>query len=416
MMRLLLFYIAFLFGSQLTLAAPRDRAAMMRIAYQALQGGAMGTRASGATGGVSIMMEKSLLTVFRSADGRIAVVTADDEFPEVIGLSDQPLSDELPDGLAWWMESVDRRMQQALGMPQRLPKAMAATLPDSVKPFVQTQWGQTAPFNTQCPTKTQNGETQHCKVGCVALAMGQIMNYYEFPQRGTGSKTYGLIQKVSADFGATTYDWDNMPDNAATQWTQAQTDAVGTLLFHCGVSVSTMYGVATSTVIRNQSIPTAMTTYFGYDAATIRYMDRADYDNSAWLDTIYQELAAARPVLYTGNSATYGGHAFVLDGYNSAGKIHVNWGWFGNGNGYYNIDLMESGVDFNQKQAMVVGIRPASSTMPVVLPVADSSEKRIVGLFDFMGRPVSSSHQGPCLIKYSDGSVVKKLSAPRSGR
>lgn len=408
-MRFFLIYVVLVLGIQSVSAALRDRSVVIRIAQRVLGVDDVSTRANNNSGEIHIVEEKPYLWVCQSNDGRMAVVTTDDRFPGVIGLSDDSMNGELPTGLIWWMEQTHERMRRVVEEAEYVPLANAFGLPDSVEPFVKTLWGQTAPFNTKCPTKMDNGNLQHCKVGCVALAMGQIMNYYRYPERGEGSKSYGLIHQVSADFGATVYDWDNMPENALGEWTQAQTDAVGTLLFHCGVSVGTMYGVATSGVIRNQSIPGAMTSYFGYDATTMRYLDRSDYAESAWLGIIYQELAARRPVLYTGNSSTYGGHAFVLDGYNTAGDVHINWGWFGNGNGYYNINLMESGVDFNQKQAMVCGIQltqPVSSIAPITSFVG---ERKVVGVYDVSGRRVNASHKGIRLIKYSDGTVVKQL-------
>ena len=40
----------------------------------------------------------------------------------------------------------------------------------------------------------------------------------------------------------------------------------------------------------------------------------------------------------------------------------MNWGWLGYANNYYDIDLTTAGVDFSQKQSMVIGIRPATET------------------------------------------------------
>lgn len=415
-MRLLIIYIMCVLSAPPVFSAQREKRAMVRIAQRALQGEPVNTRAAGDGGDVSLWIEKEYVAVFQSEGGRIAVVTADDRFPEVIGLSDGAVRGDLPDALQWWLASVDRQIGRAVARAGESTRGVDETLPDAVEPFVKTAWGQTAPFNAKCPTKVQNGESKPCKVGCVALAMGQVMRYYGHPHQGTGSKSYGLTQRVSADFASTTYLWESMPERAGTEWSQQETDAVGTLLFHCGVAVSTMYGLATSTVIRNQSIPEAMVAYFGYDAVTIRYLDRANYDDSTWKSIIRQELAEARPVIYTGNSATYGGHAFVLDGYNSAGDVHVNWGWFGNGNGFYNIDLIEPGVDFNQKQAMVVGIRPGGSAMKVEDVLPEDGARRVVGIYDLLGRRVGTSHCGMAIVKYSDGAVAKVLLPMGMGR
>ena len=83
------------------------------------------------------------------------------------------------------------------------------------------------------------------------------------------------------------------------------------------------------------------------------------------------ELQNGRPINYAGQSLSSGGHSFVIDGYrmseeNSFPDYHVNWGWDGQCDGYYQIvDLTptEGGLQgmtdgFNVGQEMVIGIQP----------------------------------------------------------
>ena len=71
-------------------------------------------------------------------------------------------------------------------------------------------------------------------------------------------------------------------------------------------------------------------------------------------------MNASRPVYYTGSDATAGGHAFVIDGYNEHGFVHVNWGWGPKGgNGYFDIALLNpTGYSFSDGQDMLVGVSP----------------------------------------------------------
>lgn len=53
------------------------------------------------------------------------------------------------------------------------------------------------------------------------------------------------------------------------------------------------------------------------------------------------------------------GHSFVIDGYDENGLVHVNWGWDGIGNGYYDIALLNpvvgtESMSFSSNQDMVV--------------------------------------------------------------
>ena len=120
-----------------------------------------------------------------------------------------------------------------------------------VGPLITTKWDQDSPYYDLCPgTGTNKAYT-----GCVATAMAQVMNYWQWPVKGTGSHSYqpldpnsdtGAKSKrygvQSADFGSTTYDWANMLDKYTSGATSAQKTAVATLMFHCGVATEMMYG------------------------------------------------------------------------------------------------------------------------------------------------------------------------------
>ena len=63
---------------------------------------------------------------------------------------------------------------------------------------------------------------------------------------------------------------------------------------------------------------------FGF--ANARMLKRADNVYQNWMDTIYTELSHLRPIYYSGMDSYYGGgHAFVFDGYDNQGNVHVNW-------------------------------------------------------------------------------------------
>ena len=244
-------------------------------------------------------------------------------------------------------------------------QAQPTAVKEFVEPLLTTKWGQDAPFNLQCPLKTDGqGRQQHCRVGCVACAMGQVMNYHQYPEVGIGKGTNMFNASLTADYGNTHYDWDNMLDSYKDTYTDAQADAVATLLYHCGVAVNMIYGLqssATFTAFAN-NMTTALVRCFGYDEEGLRSVNRSNYSREEWLQMIYENLSAGQPIIYSGNSATMGGHTWVVDGYDKEGRIHMNWGWLGRSDGYYDIDLNVAGLDFNQKQSMVIGIRKPQKT------------------------------------------------------
>lgn len=240
------------------------------------------------------------------------------------------------------------------------------SLKTSVEPLLRTTWGQDTPYHSMCPTRTNSkGEQQHCRVGCVACAMGQIMYYHQHPKTGKGQKSYTFIVSASADFGSTHYDWENMLENYTATHSPQQDTAVATLLYHCGVSVSMIYGLTASYTNTFNTVSNALKEYFRYDEQSIRYVKRSDFSKEEWLQMIYENLSEGLPIFYSGSSKSLGGHAFVIDGYDEEGKVHINWGWYGQRNGYYDIDLNEAGIDFNEQQSMVVGIKPVGQSSAI---------------------------------------------------
>jgi hypothetical protein len=264
---------------------------------------------------------------------------------------------------------------------------------DNVLPLLTTAWGQDAPYNQQCPEKPdEQGTPRHCRVGCVACAMGQVMNYHQYPTVGTGTGTNMFNTSLTVNYGATYYAWADMLDSYATAYTPAQAEAVSTLLFHCGVAVNMIYGLQSSSTFTAfaNNMTTALSRYFGYDATTLRSVSRSKYTKTEWLQLIREELSAGRPIIYSGNSDTMGGHTWVIDGYDAAGRVHMNWGWLGRSDGYYDIDLDVPGLDFNRQQSMVIGIQPQSGHVGI----ATWKHHVSTAVYDLYGRRVRPTAAG----------------------
>lgn len=285
----------------------------------------------------------------------------------------------------------------------------------SVEPMLTTRWSQNSPFNGMCPKGVNSsGDSVRCPVGCVALALAQIMKYYDYPATGQGSKTYTpLLSKtsLSADFGATTYDWSHMKDNYFTlgsykNYSADDSVAVATLCYQIGVSVGMMYSPSGSSAFAYGNIVHDLADNFRYSSDSLRYLLRSDYTKSEWMDLIFNELSAGRPIFYAGNSPTQGGHAWVLDGYNAEGKVHINWGWRGTDNGYFDIDLTDVSNDFYNNQSMIIGIRPPVSS-GINQPLTDNSE--VVRIYGPDGRLRNHLQKGINLIRTANGAVKKVL-------
>ena len=246
----------------------------------------------------------------------------------------------------------------------------------SVAPLVKTTWDQSPYYNAMCPGTGNN----QAVTGCVATAMAQVMRFWNYPAKGTGSSSYcdcksgGYTDQwgtLSANYGATTYSWTAMPLNVSSANT-----AVATLMYHCGVSVEMDYDVNGSgadalTIETGGSACSqiALVNYFGYDANTIQGYQKTEgnYTDAAWITLVETDLNAGRPVIYEGDDATEGGHCWVCDGYDASNNLHMNWGWSGDDDGYFAVTNFNTGTGSNafnpvEEQEILVGIQPPPTT------------------------------------------------------
>lgn len=300
-----------------------------------------------------------------SSDGFI-IVSADDRAYEILGYSDTGSFDYdslSPDMKAWLDGYAD---QIRFIREKRLPavNVEAAVADKAVAPLLgEIRWNQNSPYNDLCPSYDLN---QRCATGCVATAMAQVMYYHKWPVTGQGSYTYRPSvlggNPLTADFGNTTYAWSDMLPVYDDTSSKASREAVARLMLHCGISVSMEY--STSSGATSEAVPVALFRYFNYDKG-VAYRTRDNYSNAEWESVIFNELDNGRPIVALGRSSS-GGHAFVFDGYDANGLIHVNWGWGGMSNGYFRMTALTPAVQgiggadggFNYNQYIITGIQP----------------------------------------------------------
>lgn len=202
-----------------------------------------------------------------------------------------------------------------------------------VSPLLTCTWDQDNPYNFLCPPRsTQPSSNSKALVGCVATAMTQIMSYWRYPYQGEGTYTYWepeLLDYISADFGAATYNWEAMQDNV----TSLNMD-VALICFHAGVSVQMDYFSSGGSGAYSFDVPSALKDHFGYSNDVI-WEERSSYPLTTWSGLVDEQLEDDCPVYYSGYS-NEGGHAFVCDGKNDGDNTyHFNFGWGGYGNGYF---------------------------------------------------------------------------------
>ena len=298
----------------------------------------------------------------RGARSGFVIVSGDDRLPQVLGYGTEGdfSSSALPPAVEYWMDFLDRQISflqshgdVAIHHPAHRTMAVA--------PLLTTQWDQTEPYNNYCPTY---GAGMRAVTGCVATATAQIMYYHQWPPVGRGNHSYYCYLngnynvdpvELSADFSQSVYRWDLMLDTYDQSCSEESCDAVARLMSDVGISMDMNYG--SSSGASQYDASQALQRYFGYGNKCY-WLSRDHCGAAEWDQLLVNELSLRRPIMYVGNTASTG-HAFVLDGFDSDGYFHFNWGWGGRYDGYFLVSVLNPSVyDFKYDQTGLFGLVP----------------------------------------------------------
>ncbi|MBQ6165926.1 MAG: C10 family peptidase [Muribaculaceae bacterium] len=338
--------------------------------------------------------------VFNREGGQgFVIVASDDLSTPVLGYSESGSFDmnTAPEVIKDMLKDYQNQMNWLRSHPQQAPKPRFTydLQPYGVYPICgEVHWHQFPPYNNNVPRSshalTSNGR---CYVGCAPVAFATIMKGLRYPSKGFGQNSYSFMLDgqevtVSAKFNDYTYNYSQMRNGYGENAYNAQ--AVSELMYEVGVAFNTKYsGESSDALVRD--ILKGMIAYFDYNT-NIQFLQKANYSYNvqAWYDMIYTEIDAGRPVYMLGyrtidnsGNSCHIGHAFVLDGYDKDGKVHVNWGFqpeeyntyfdlsilsprMYTSEGYAPYDVEKSG--FNADQTMFIGICPDTTGLggPVV--------------------------------------------------
>lgn len=224
---------------------------------------------------------------------------------------------------------------------------------DTVLNLLDTHWDQEIePYNSEC--FKDNGE--QAVVGCVALALGQIMAYHKEPQSYNGHIYY----------------WDDMPWGKFWMGTDEEY-SVAYLLHDIGVALNTKYGTREDggSIAKTSDCPMVLNK-FGYTSDEVK-----DYVST----DVMRSLDKNRPVYMSGVDESSGaGHAWVASGYRckttkvkyyttkdkrvvynntyTMPYLYINWGYLGKDDGYYYSNVFNvNGRNYTKNVQMITNIR-----------------------------------------------------------
>ena len=378
-----------------------------------------------------------------NTDGFV-IIANDDSYDRVLGYSDKGHLDpnDMPEALQEMLQAYNKSVGAAKAARRKAPTTSSEMAP--VKPMLKTYYNQSGVYNMYLPIVKQPDEEGNSRrmapTGCVSAAMSQIMAYWKWPSRVEAIPGY-VMDKTGSDEDITVYaknpnctnggwmdiftpgsgevkplpayniNWDNIyqgsydDDFFKGKWssassynkvftdywsgtTLAKMQEIGRLFLYACSSLQ-MYYTYTGSGAKSADMITLLPKYFGYKNQ-IKKNERRNFTQEAWEQLLYNEISNGRPVIYAGKAQKAtggtGAHAYIMDGYDGAGLWHVNWGWNGSCDGYYDFEnlspyglpddtdgytVSETGYVINQ--ICLTGIEP--NTRDGKLTVVDSEMK-----------------------------------------
>jgi len=358
--------------------------------------------------------------VFNKGDEEgFVVVSADDRTEDVLMYSDKGELDveNANPGLRFWLNRLQEEITVANdeNAVDKSPARRAEKVVTPIAPLLinlkgeEITWSQDAPYNDSCPMD-QWVTSERCLTGCVATGAAQIMYKWNYPQKGTRSKTYTWkecdayndygecagTQKtltLTKDFSKVTFDWNNMlPAYLWKAATDAQKSAVAELMYSCGVAAEMTYGSEHSALQGSATstdyMGNGLKNYFGYKVEKYIIMGNwgssfSPYKNKVTVNEFEEyfnaDLEKGRPILMGGEGAA-GGHEFICDGRDNRGYFHINWGWEGGGNCYCLLSALTPNKEewksytFSSNLDALIGIEPKNPVMDTLITKANNSE------------------------------------------
>ena len=317
--------------------------------------------------------------VSRGDNAGFVIVSGDDCLPEIIGYTDTGdfVAEQMPPALLDMLEGYAELVEkaQAAGAPARAPRGVVAER-TTIAPIIKTHWHQSSPYNDLAPFITNT--TNRAVTGCTCTAAVMVLHHFRRDLPGellatTPTYGYGDAPVTVSYPKGTPILWDLMQENYNGTYPEEMRNAVAVLNAAFGAGIWQTYGSSTSGQIAN--IVDGYNQYFNL-GSTCQY--KGGTSQSSWENTVYSNLTKGQPIVYAGVHPTNGGHAIILDGYNASnGLFHFNFGWGGQGDGYYTLDD-ETGVNgFSGQQGMVYNIAPKKPNVSAKLHVEPQVYRRM---------------------------------------
>ena len=295
------------------------------------------------------------------------IISGDDELAPIVGYSTTAKIDEMPPALCDLLNVYDMYVNDVRNGIAEPVQTVTTAQSRNIEPLLTTTWDQGTPYNIMCP---QIGSS-YTPTGCTATALAQIMKFHNWPEKPSKSFTWSnnvTENEETVNTSSHKYDWANMLDSYKNGYTTTEANAVALLMSDVGKAMNSSYALSGTGATSYAAIQ-VLVNIFKYSPEAV-LAEREEYTNEEYIGLIRKNLEARQPVMYFGYGQDYSsGHAFVCDGINENNLLHINWGWSGAYDGYFDITSMAPGGAgigggedrYNVGQAIIANIRPRAT-------------------------------------------------------
>ena len=301
--------------------------------------------------------------VFTGADNNgFVIVSGDDRLNPIVGYSTSAVSGEMPPALTAWLGEYSEYVNDVRAGKAVTSQRNAGT---HIEPMLVTAWSQDEPYNNMCPI-LDNGKRGY--TGCGNTATAQVMRFHKWPASPIADvewKSNITGETEFCELKSHVYDWDNMLYNYKSEYSEEQSNAVALLMADLGMATQSEYQ-AEGTGCTDPDIAYALVHVFNY-SPELFIAERNNYTYEEYIALIRENLSNRQPIVYCGYGQDFnGGHGFVCDGIDENDLLHIDWGWNGLFNGYFDMAIMEpegNGIGglsdrYNVGQHAIVNIKP----------------------------------------------------------
>ncbi len=233
--------------------------------------------------------------------------------------------------------------------------------------WIETTWSQDSPYNDFCPIDPDTDERS--VAGCPAVAMAQIFNYHRLINniRFSDEDDYyhNYLDRYWIDNDHEKYDFPSFPelntyldavDQRFMQYEPLSDEEIAALNFACGVACKQVYSPAGSGTF---GVDQAYDAYLRFNCSTAQLFNES---SETLFESIIDDIKHARPVhLAVVNPAWSAGHNLIIDGYNTDDFFHLNFGWGGTYDTWYQLP-MDLPYDLTVIEGVIVNIMNLNTT------------------------------------------------------